>query len=262
MKIAYLGIDLLIPVLHALLREGCTIQKIFTCPTDNVTEFNTAVMETARIHNIPYTMERITAGDIAHLQEDGCEMLVCAGYYYRVPVSETLPMVNFHPSSLPVGRGSWPMPIIILRGLSVGGITAHKMDRDFDTGDILIQERFPINPKENHQTYMDKVYARIPDMVHRLVTNLPVLLKNAQPQGEGDYWPAPTAADWTITPEMGAEQADLILRAFYGYECIYLSENHRTELIGGRFISGDNAGREFPVRDGYIVADKVRNLSI
>lgn len=261
MKIAYLGIDLLAPVLHALLREGCTIQKIFTCPTDNVTEFNTTVIETSRTHSIPYTTQRITAQDIAHLQENGCEMLVCAGYYYRVPVSETLPMVNFHPSDLPVGRGSWPMPVIILRGLPYGGITAHKMDRDFDTGDILIQKRFPIDRNENHQTYMDKVYARIPDMVHRLVTDLPVLLKNAQPQGEGDYWPSPTAADWTITPEMGAEQADLILRAFYGYECVYLSGDRRIELIGGRFIHGDNDGQEFPVRGGYIVADKTRNLS-
>ena len=48
MKTAYLGIDLLKPVLDALLGEGCQLLKLFTCPVDNVTETNTAVIGTAR----------------------------------------------------------------------------------------------------------------------------------------------------------------------------------------------------------------------
>ena len=59
MKIAYLGIDLLEPVLDALLGEGCRVLKLFTCPVDNVTETNTAVIKTARERGIPHTLERI-----------------------------------------------------------------------------------------------------------------------------------------------------------------------------------------------------------
>ncbi len=55
MKIAYLGIDLLEPVLDALLGEGCRVLKLFTCPVDNVTETNTAVIKTARERGIPHT---------------------------------------------------------------------------------------------------------------------------------------------------------------------------------------------------------------
>ena len=61
MKIAYLGIDLLKPVLDGLLREGCRVLKLFTCPVDNVTEFNTAVIQTAKERGIPYTQDRITS---------------------------------------------------------------------------------------------------------------------------------------------------------------------------------------------------------
>ena len=61
MKIAYLGIDLLKPVLDALLREGCQVLKLFTCPVDNVTEFNTAVLQAARERGIPDTLARIAA---------------------------------------------------------------------------------------------------------------------------------------------------------------------------------------------------------
>ena len=116
MKIAYLGIDLLKPVLDSLLREECQVMKLFTCPVDNVTEFNTAVIQTARERGIPYTLDRIRPADLDELADQGCELLVCAGYYYRAPVTDEFPMVNFHPTLLPVGRGSWPMPRLILEG--------------------------------------------------------------------------------------------------------------------------------------------------
>ena len=245
MNIAYLGIDLL---------------KLFTCPTDNVTEFNTAVIRTAEERGIPYTQSRVTAADLADLAARGCELLVCAGYYYRTPVTDAFPMVNFHPTPLPVGRGSWPMPRLILEGAAFGGVTAHKMAADFDTGEILLQERFPLDEREDHQTYMEKVYEKVPGMVHALVNRLPQVLAGARPQGAGEYWSLPTEADWTVTPDMDAARADLVLRAFYGYECVYRDGEQKTELIGGRVVSGDPAGRPFPVRGGYLTADRIRTL--
>lgn len=261
MKTAYLGIDLLKPVLDALLQEGCQVLKLFTCPVDNVTEFNTAVIRTAEERRIPYTLDRIRLADLEQLAEQGCELLVCAGYYYRAPVTDAFPMVNFHPTPLPVGRGSWPMPKLILDGAEFGGITAHKMAAEFDTGEILLRERFPLEEREDHQTYMEKVYERVPGMVHTLVNDLSRVLANVQPQGEGEYWPLPRSQDWTVTPDMDAAQADRILRAFYGYECVFSDGVRKTELIGGRVIFGNSAGRPFPVRGGYVMADRVRELT-
>jgi len=260
MKIAYLGIDLLKPVLDALLAEGCRVLKLFTCPVDNVTECNTAVIRAAEGRGIPYTLDRITAADLDSLAARGCQLLVCAGYYYRAPITDAFPMVNFHPTPLPVGRGSWPMPKLILDGAEFGGVTAHRMAADFDTGDILLQERFPLDRREDHQTYMEKVWERIPAMVHTLVNELPRVLADARPQGAGEYWPLPREEDWTVTPDMEAARAGRILRAFYGYECVYRDGTRKTELIGGRLIPGDPAGQPFPVRGGYIAADKIRAL--
>ena len=260
MRIAYLGIDLLKPVLDALLAEGCEVLKLFTCPTDNVTVFNTAVIHTAEERGIPCTLDRITAGHLDELAAEGCELLVCAGYYYRAPVTDAFPMVNFHPTPLPVGRGSWPMPKLILDGAELGGVTAHKMAAEFDAGDILLQERFPLTEREDHQTYMEKVYERVPAMVRALVNDLPGVLANARLQGAGEYWPLPTQADWTVTPDMDAARADRILRAFYGYECVYRDGGRETELIGGRVVFGGSAGRPFPVKGGHIIADKMRAL--
>lgn len=260
MKVAYLGIDLLKPALDALLDEGCRVLKLFTCRVDNVTEFNTAVIHTAQERGIPYTLDRITAADLAQLAREGCQLLVCAGYYYRVPVTNAFPMVNFHPTPLPAGRGSWPMPRLILEGAGLGGVTAHKMAADFDTGDILLQETFPLDGREDHRTYMEKVYQAIPGMVRALVSDLPGVLAAARPQGAGEYWPLPSEEDWTVTPDMNAARADLILRAFYGYECVYRDGARKTELTGGRLVPGDPAGKPFPVRGGYIRADKIRPI--
>lgn len=260
MKIAYLGIDLLHPVLNALLKEGCEIMKIFTCPTDNVTEFNTDVRATAAELGIPLTMERFTASDLHKLSAEGCELIVCAGYYYRIPVSEVIPMVNVHPSPLPVGRGAWPMPLIIKKSLPMGGVTIHKMTSEFDCGDILLQESFSIGNEETLQTYMEKLYRYIPEMVRRLVRELPELLTAAVPQGEGEYWPNPDEEEWTVAPDMDVEEADRILRAFYGYECIYRTSEERVELIGARAETGDREGHRFPLRDGYICAESARIL--
>ena len=152
------------------------------------------------------------------------------------------------------------MPRLILEGAELGGVTAHKMAADFDTGEILLQEKFRLDRREDHQTYMEKVYERAPAMVHELVNDLPGVLANARPQGVGEYWPLPSEEDWTVTPDMDAARADLILRAFYGYECVYQDGGRRTELIGGRVVPGDPAGKPFPVRGGYIRAGRIREL--
>ena len=105
MKAAYIGIDFLFPALPALAGCGCEIMKIFSCETDNVTEFNTRVCGYAREHGIPLQLERIRKSDLEELAGQGCELVVCAGYYYKIPVPEGMRIVNIHPSYLPSGRG-------------------------------------------------------------------------------------------------------------------------------------------------------------
>lgn len=258
MKVAYAGIDLLSPALETLIARGCEVMQVFTCKTDNITEFNLHVRALAARSGIPCTDEKIRRSDLERLREEGCELFLCGGYYHLIPVIDGLPMVNIHPAYLPEGRGAWPMPVTILRGLSTSGVTLHKMAATFDTGDILLQRSFPVLPDENLETFMQKLCGFLPELVTELITDLPGVMARAVPQGEGSYWECPTEKDWTVTSEMTAADADRILRAFYGYECIYLHGNERYEMIRGRLT---DVRTPYPVQGGYLRAEKIRKLT-
>ncbi len=259
-KVVYLGFDLMYPALETLLKEGADVIRIYTCPCDNVTEFNVKIIELAEENHIPYTMEKITGQDLEELEAAGCELLVCAGYNYRVPVTDVFPMVNIHPAPLPYCRGAWPMPLILLGEYPEGGLAIHKMAKAYDAGDIILQETFFIEKRESLMSYMKKVHMRIPEMLRYFLEHMNECLECAVPQTEGRYLANPGESFWTVTFDMEAEKADRILRAFYGYECIYLTPEEKYELIGARVSYGNGILTEFPVKGGYITTEKVRKL--
>ncbi len=261
LKAAYLGIDLMYPALETLLKEGVDIIRVYTCPCDNVTESNVRIIDLAEKNNIPYTEERIVKQDLDELKAAGCGLLLCAGYCYRVPVTDAFPMVNIHPAPLPYCRGAWPMPLILLGAYPTGGLALHKMVRDFDAGDIVLQETFAIEKRDTLMSYMKKVHKRIPSMLRYFLEHMNECLEQAVPQTEGRYLANPGEDSWTVTFNMEAEEADRILRAFYGYECIYLSEEEKYGLIGARVSYGNRILTEFPVKGGYITVEKVRRLT-
>lgn len=263
MKIAYIGIDILYATMESLLEASCEILEVFTCKTDNKTEFNTKVTRKAEELGVRCQFSKITKEDIKRLKEKGCEAIFCAGYYYKIPVVEGLPMINVHPAYLPVGRGAWPMPVSILKQSKKSGVTLHKIAEEFDEGDILLQEAFELSEQENLETLMQKINHSIKHLIPKLMSDFEVIYANAMIQGVGQYWDCPVEKDWTIQPEMSDERIDRILRAFYGYECIWEQDGKRYELIKGKLV------RKFPAepvffqtkQGSFIVAEVVKELS-
>ena len=223
-KVAFVGYDAFYSCLAALAEAGCTVMRIFTFPTDNEYEFNHRVRDFAHRHNVPWTDRPITSPDLEVLASDGCELLFCSGYIYRIPSHPTLRMVNLHPSPLPIGRGPWPMPVTILRGDRESAVTVHKIVPELDAGDILLQRRFSVSADETLESLYQTISVEAAAAVRQLVPNIDALYRNARPQQGGEYWPEPTDKDRTLREDMSPEVADRILRAFYGYGCIYRGE--------------------------------------
>lgn len=241
-KVAYAGFDLLYPCLEALEEAGCTVMRVFTFPTDNDYEFNRRVVDFARARHIPWTDRPVTRADLEDLAAAGCEALFSAGYIYRIPWDTPLRCVNVHPSLLPVGRGPWPMPCTILKGLTESGVTLHKVIRALDAGEILLQEAFPVTGEDDLETLTRAIHTLAPRLVRECVAHFDRLWAEATPQSGGEYWPEPGDGDRTLTPDDSARRADRVVRAFAGYGCLFRTEEETFTVVRGEVRFDRHAG--------------------
>ncbi len=65
--------------------------------------------------------------------------------------------INLHGSLLPHYRGAAPINWAIINGEKFTGVTTFKLKQEIDTGDILLQESFPIGPNETAGELHDRM---------------------------------------------------------------------------------------------------------
>ncbi len=80
---------------------------------------------------------------------------LCVSWFWttRLPMSlmrtARLGGIGAHPSLLPRHRGPDPTYWAIASGDTETGVTVHRIEEEYDTGDMLAQERLPIDPRWN-----------------------------------------------------------------------------------------------------------------
>ncbi len=65
--------------------------------------------------------------------------------------------INLHGSLLPQYRGAAPINWAVINGETITGVTTFKLQHDIDTGDVLLQESFPIGQDETAGEVHDKM---------------------------------------------------------------------------------------------------------
>ncbi len=65
--------------------------------------------------------------------------------------------VNIHPSLLPKWRGASPIQRPLMAGDRETGITIIKMDKGVDSGEIMVQEKFPLDGSETYADLAEKL---------------------------------------------------------------------------------------------------------
>ncbi len=86
--------------------------------------------------------------------------LIFSLYYRRIIPASIFSLAkngafNIHPSKLPFYRGPVPTMWAIQNGEKSYGVTIHEIDDGIDTGDILYQEEYPIEPDDTgHSLYL------------------------------------------------------------------------------------------------------------
>lgn len=170
MRILFMGTpDFAVPSLRALVEAGHMVCGAFTQPDKpknrGMKLLPTPVKEFCLAHEIPvFQPAKLRDGTaLAQIRELAPELIVVAAYGRILP-DEILnyPIrgcVNVHSSLLPRYRGAAPINWAILNGDRETGVTIMHMAAALDAGDIISQEKTPIDPDETVESLHDRLAA-------------------------------------------------------------------------------------------------------
>jgi methionyl-tRNA formyltransferase len=222
MRFAITVTDRYLNVLQALVERGWTPVKVFTTMVDNRLHRNTAVIELAQKLRVEVQISRLTDDNLRELAGQGCEALVVASYRWRI--GDWRPhlryAVNFHPGPLPYGRGPYPTPVPILEQRASWGVACHKLEHEFDTGDVLRSVEFPVSGNDDHDSVDLKLQLAVRRLAAEVATDFHGLWERAVAQSGGSYYPLWRDADRTLDFTQAVESVLRRVRAFGPIECL------------------------------------------
>jgi methionyl-tRNA formyltransferase len=222
MRFALTATDRYLGVLNAFLDESWELIKLFTTPVDNRMHHHSAVIEAARKKGVPIQISRLTLDDLDSLARSGCDVLVVASYLWRIPDWKSrLPYcINFHPAPLPEGRGPYPAVKALLDQQPTWGVSCHKVEHDFDSGDLLATRQFPLSSGECHESLDLKIQMAMGRLATDVARNFQEYWEQALPQAGGSYYKYWSEQDRTLDFSDSVQSILRKARAFGLFECL------------------------------------------
>ena len=116
--------------------------------------------------------------------------------------------INIHPSLLPEYRGPVPTAWAIRNGEEETGITIHLMDECIDTGDILVQKKFPILDNETgYELFTRAMSIGAKQLIENFDKIIKKEIKPKKQQGIGSYF---GKMHWKSIIDWKRKQKDII----------------------------------------------------
>ena len=134
---------------------------------DSVEQMSRVMGIAVHIHD-PKNMDAL----LARLRQAEPDILLSVAWRFIFP-KEVLDIprvaaINFHGSYLPRCRGAHPTNWAIISGEKQTGVTVHFLDEGVDTGDIIVQERFPILDEDTAFTVRERQDVLSVELMRRL----------------------------------------------------------------------------------------------
>lgn len=143
--------------------------------------------------------------------------------------------LNFHPAPLPDIRGLGGFNIAILEDFAEWGVSAHFVDEEFDTGDLVRVDRFAIDRESETALSLDiksqeRLLALYRDVVGLALAGEPL---PREPQGEGRYLGTEVYDTMRrVSPNDPPDLTERRIRAFW-----YPPFEGATIELGGRILT-------------------------
>lgn len=158
LRIIFMGTpEFAVASLDALVKAGCTIVGVITAPDKpagrGMQLQQSAVKKYAVEHHLHVLQpEKLKNPDfLTELESLKADLQIVVAFRMLPEVVWNMPpmgSVNLHGSLLPQYRGAAPINWAVINGEQETGVTTFKLKHEIDTGDILLQERFPIGEND------------------------------------------------------------------------------------------------------------------
>ena len=199
MRIVFMGTPAFaVPSLRALVEGGYEVVGVVTNPDKAVgrhghTLVPSPVKQYAVSQGLPVLQpERLKDESfVAALREWQADVQVVVAFRLLPEVVWAMPPMgtfNLHAALLPNYRGAAPIQWALINGERETGLTTFLLDRDVDTGRILLQVRVPIDDEDDAGTLHDRLMERGAQLV---VETLDGLQQGTLTPVDQHLWPAP-----------------------------------------------------------------------
>lgn len=262
MKVAYFGYNAYSPCLDIFTRHGHEIAIIFTGKDSPHTE---QVIQFAKQISCQLSFDKPDKHQMEMLIHQGVDLFFAAEYPWQIPIPDTLNYaINVHPTLLPYGRGPTPLPSLILKHPQQAGITLHKMTKELDKGDLLLQKTITLDANESFDSLSTKLFIETPALLEQLLSNLDHYYTHSTPQGEGSYWPKLTHQEQTIHWYHPTSTIYKRIRAFgslgvyseiNGQHCLITAAeciSYPHQFTPGMILSADTIKLTIASKDGFV----------
>jgi methionyl-tRNA formyltransferase len=132
--------------LEWLVGEGAEVVAVVAGEPDEFTHDEQRVDAVARRHGLTL----VSYEELSDEPSEDVDLVISFLFWKRIrePVLSLgrSGCLNFHPAPLPDIRGLGGYNVAVLDGMSEWGVSCHFVDADFDTGDLVEVDRFPIDP--------------------------------------------------------------------------------------------------------------------
>jgi len=168
LRVAFMGTpDFAVPSLSELLANGYDVVRVYTQPPRRAGRgkklTKSPVHQFAEIMGIPVeTPEKFRKSSVIDDLEALDVDVACVVAYGQILPQRALDApkhgcFNLHGSLLPRWRGAAPVQRAIMAGDAETGVQIMQMEKGLDTGDILLSETVPIDPKDTAATLSDRM---------------------------------------------------------------------------------------------------------
>ena len=274
MRILFMGTpDFSVASLRRLVEDGHTVCGVFTQPDKPKNRGHklsfSPVKEYALSQGLAvYQPQKMRDGTaLSIVRELSPELIVTAAYGKILPeeILQVPPLgaINVHGSLLPKYRGAAPVNQAILDGAEETGITIMYMDKEMDTGDMILQRATPIEDTEDAQSLMDRLALIGAEALSEAVSSLAAGTVSRTPQGEGASYTEKLTRDRSpIDWSRSARAIDCQVRGLIPWPCalaevadrrfkVYrTAPGQETGAVPGTVLSAGKRGIEVACGDG------------